>query len=159
MIVVDPITPTTLFIGTSGGENTIYRSQDDGATWQRSQFSTSAGLSEMLDSFVYEIVVDPSDSDYVYAAVGTGEIDSLDRGIYRSQDNGLTFTRVLTDSLGRELGLIVNRRGTVFATANNAYFRSQDHGAHWEQLRQEYEEHAGDFHRRAPGSRPLWRGV
>jgi len=147
LIVVDPITPTTLFVGTSGGENTIYRSEDDGVTWQHSQFSANGvDFSAMLDTLTYEIVVDPSDSRYVYAAVGTGEIESQDRGIYASQDNGLTFRRVLSDSYGLEMGLIANRRGTLFATANKKYYRSWDHGAHWEQIHQDSEAQAGDFY-------------
>jgi photosystem II stability/assembly factor-like uncharacterized protein len=95
-IAIDPSDPRTVWVGTgetwtrnsvSVGDG-IYRSTDAGETW------ANMGLreSERID----RIVVDPSNGNTVYACVpGKLWSDSTDRGLYKTEDAGKTWTLVL----------------------------------------------------------------
>src|SRR3954447_24203973 len=65
--------------GSSSSGLGIYRSTDDGATWQRSTGAPAGVLG-------FEPAVDPTDPDKVYAATGAG--------LLRSTDGGASFTDV-----------------------------------------------------------------
>jgi photosystem II stability/assembly factor-like uncharacterized protein len=72
-VVSDPGTPTTLYAGTQYG---IFKTTDSGATW----VSASAGLPQ--PSFVHAIVVDPGNSQIVYAGASD---------VFKSSDGGATW--------------------------------------------------------------------
>ncbi len=73
-VVVDPVTPTTLYITTPFG---IFRSADDGATWQEA----TRGMKKW---FVERMAIDRKDPSHLYAA---GEDD-----IYASTNRGSLWT-------------------------------------------------------------------
>jgi photosystem II stability/assembly factor-like uncharacterized protein len=95
-IAIDPSNPRTIWVGTgeswtrnsvSIGDG-IYRSIDAGETW------THMGLAE--SERIARIVVDPGNGDVVYACVpGKLWSDSPDRGLYKTEDAGRTWTLVL----------------------------------------------------------------
>ncbi len=93
------ITPDgTLFAGTGetnpgGGSITyggdgIYRSTDDGATWQRVGLTNSGTIGR--------IMVDPDNPDRIWAAVsGNLFVPGGERGVYVSEDGGTTWRQSL----------------------------------------------------------------
>lgn len=95
-ITLDPKTPSVVWVGT--GENNaqrvvaygdgVYRSIDGGATWK------NMGLRE--SEHIGRIVIDPRDPKVIIvAAQGPLSRKGGERGIYRSSDGGMTWTRVL----------------------------------------------------------------
>lgn len=95
-VTVAPSDPNTVYVG--GGEvsvrgnvshgNGIWKSQDAGKTWRH------LGLSD--SHHVPRIRVDPTNPDLVYAAaLGHLYGPNQERGVYRSQDGGETWQRVL----------------------------------------------------------------
>src|SRR5450759_4881984 len=69
----------------------IYKSVDAGETW------TNMGLPD--SERIAKIIIDPSDSNTVYACVpGKLWSDSDDRGVYKTSDGGKSWTKVLKGS-------------------------------------------------------------
>ncbi|MEM1452499.1 MAG: glycosyl hydrolase, partial [Planctomycetota bacterium] len=96
-VTIDPSAPSTVWVGT--GENVsgrhvgfgdgIYRSTDGGASWE----ARGLEASEHIGS----IVVHPDDSDVVWvAAQGPLWSGGGERGVYRTDDGGATWTCVLS---------------------------------------------------------------
>ena len=95
-IAIDPQAHKTIWVGT--GEswtrnsvsigNGIYLSKDAGENW------TNVGLKN--SERITKIIVDPSDSNTVYACVpGKLWSDSNDRGVYQTTDGGKTWNKIL----------------------------------------------------------------
>lgn len=129
----------------SGGVSAgIFRSIDGGASWTR---VTPAGVIHNLSCLAQDTRTGQEDTWYA----GTGEINSsagatnasyLGYGIYKSTDNGLTWTPLTatqTGSLeffdngydGVHRIVVDPRNGNVFATALNSITRSTDGGDNW----------------------------
>jgi len=95
-IAIDPQAPNTIWVGTgeswtrnsvSIGDG-IYRSTDGGENW------TNLGLRD--SERVSKILIDPKDSDTIYACVpGKLWSDSEERGVYRTTDGGKTWNKIL----------------------------------------------------------------
>ncbi len=117
-VLVDPVTPTTLFLGLNGREG-VAKSTDSGATWT----TANKGL---RGHSVQSMAVDPTDGSNLYAG-------AFDGGVYRSTDGGETW------SLGSGLtssfffGIVVDRvsPATVYAAGSGTVYKSTDHGANW----------------------------
>lgn len=134
-MVIDPNNPNVLIAATRDG---MYRTADAGATWTRT-LGTTAGWDGK------EVVMDPSNSKTVYAALGF-PWGNANNGIYKSTDNGVTWT-VLTSglpastSMGRiSLTLSASNPNTLYAgianTINNGssllgIYRTTDGGNNW----------------------------
>ena len=95
-IAVAPSDPNVIYVGSGEGlhrpdlsvGNGIYKSTDAGKTW------THLGLANAQQ--IPALVVDPHDPDRVFAAVlGHPYGPSVDRGIFRSTDGGVTWQKVL----------------------------------------------------------------
>ncbi len=95
-IALDPGNPDVVWVGT--GENVsgrhvawgdgVYRSRDGGESWQ------SVGLRE--SQHIGKILVDPRDGDVVFvAAEGPLWSSGGERGLYKTDDGGVTWTLVL----------------------------------------------------------------
>ncbi|MDD4555086.1 MAG: hypothetical protein PHP04_12865, partial [Bacteroidales bacterium] len=100
-IAIDPNHPDTVWCGTGEANsssfsflgNGIYRSTDAGETWQHMGLTNSA--------YIGRVLVDYANSDRIFvAACGNLFSTNDERGIYRSNDGGQTWDRVLflTDS-------------------------------------------------------------
>jgi photosystem II stability/assembly factor-like uncharacterized protein len=95
-IALDPHHPDTYWVGTgeswmrnsvSLGDG-IYKTTDGGETWSHMGLPNSEHISK--------IIVDPADSDTVYACVpGRLWSDSADRGLYKTTDGGKTWSLIL----------------------------------------------------------------
>jgi photosystem II stability/assembly factor-like uncharacterized protein len=159
-IAIDPSHPKTIWVGTgeswtrnsvSVGDG-IYRSTDDGETWAHMGLASSERIAR--------IVVDPTNGDVVYACVpGKLWSDSAERGLYKTEDAGKTWTLVLK---GQNLstgcsGLAIDprdpkvlfaglwdfrRKGWTFrsggdgpdAPSGSGLFRTSDGGHSWTEL-------------------------
>ncbi|MGB2625992.1 MAG: hypothetical protein WAK20_04345 [Candidatus Acidiferrum sp.] len=152
-IAVAPTNPQVIYVGTGEADmrssistgNGMYRSTDAGKTW------TAIGLSD--SEHIGRILVDPQDANRVYvAALGHAYGPSQERGVYRSNDGGQTWQRILFKDentgaidLAFEPGntrviyaaLWQTRRPpwSIYAASNgpgSGLYRTHDGGEHWE---------------------------
>ncbi len=95
-VVIDPKQPNTIWVGSGEANNQrsvgygdgVYRSDDAGRTWRNVGLKTS--------EHVGRIVIDPRDSNVVFAAAyGPLWTSGGERGLYKTTDGGATWTRVL----------------------------------------------------------------
>ncbi len=95
-VTIDPSHPLTVWVGT--GENNsqrsvgygdgLYKSVDGGRSWKKVGLENSEHIGQ--------IAVDPTNSDVVYvAAQGPLWAKGGDRGLYKTEDGGKTWNRVL----------------------------------------------------------------
>ncbi len=102
-IAVDPVNSSIVYVGTgepNGGHNNfagggVYKSTNAGATWQRVGLENTVSIGRVL--------VNPINPLHVYvAAVGSYFGPNPERGVYRSDNGGATWSRVLyvSDSCG-----------------------------------------------------------
>lgn len=144
-IIVDPRDPNLLMVAAIGhafGANDqrgIFRSADGGATWQKVLYKddkTGGG----------DVVFDPTNSSIVYAALyqvvreAWGfESGGPGSGIYKSADEGLTWTRLhgngLPSGVLGKIGISVGADGQrVYAqieSEKGGLYVSNDAGEHW----------------------------
>ena len=152
-VVVDPTDSNVVWLGTGENSNTrsasygdgVYRSTDAGATWTR------VGLEQ--SEHIQRILIDPRDPDVVYvAAQGPLWAAGGDRGLYKTEDGGRTWNRVLHVSDDTGITDVVfhpddpdvlyaaayQRRRAVGQTIGGGpeagIFRSTDAGATWDRL-------------------------
>ena len=95
-IAFDPVTPTTIYVGT-GDPNIsasfmigdgVYRSTDGGDTWE------NIGWGDL--NIITQIRVDPTNTDRIYAAaMGVPFERDNARGLYRTEDGGQNWEQVL----------------------------------------------------------------
>lgn len=103
-IAVAPSDPKTIYVGTGESDirsdlssgTGIYKSTDAGSTW------THIGLEETRQ--ISRIVVDPRNANVVYVgALGHAYGPNQDRGVYKSEDGGSHWVKVL--DAGPEIGV------------------------------------------------------
>ncbi|NOT02270.1 MAG: glycosyl hydrolase [Phycisphaerales bacterium] len=152
-VTLDPQNPNVVWVG-SGENNSqrsvawgdgVYRSRDGGKNWE------NLGLKE--SEHIGEIVVDPRDSNTVYAAAqGPLWRSGGERGLYKTTDGGATWNRALhiSDDTGvnevhmdpRDPDVLYasayQRRRHVWTLINggpeSAVYKSTDAGATWRKL-------------------------
>jgi photosystem II stability/assembly factor-like uncharacterized protein len=152
-IVFDPVDPNVVYAGTgdlniSGypfiGDG-IYKSEDQGETWE------NTGLTEV--GIVSRMVVHPSNPDIIYAgAMGIPFERTDDRGLYKSTDAGLTWEQVLfiDDDAGvidvvsdpanpdvvyaASWNRIRNNHESMVSGPDAGIWKSTDGGASWNEL-------------------------
>ena len=119
-VTIDPRNPKTVWVGTgeswvrnsvSIGDG-IYKTTNAGETW------TNMGLKE--SERIAKILVDPTDSKTVYVAVpGKLWSDSDERGVYKTTDGGLTWTKILkganASTGSSSISLDTSHPGTIYA--------------------------------------------
>lgn len=95
-IAVSTSNPNTVYVGTGEPDmrdsiaygNGVYKSTDAGKTWKH------LGLENTKQ--IGRIIVDPKNPNTVFvAALGNAYAPNPDRGVYRSQDGGVTWQKVL----------------------------------------------------------------
>lgn len=149
---VDPSNPATIWVGTgeSWVRNTVapgdgvYRSTDEGKTWQHMGLRDSDHIAEVL--------VHPDDSDTVFVcALGHLWAAGGERGVFRTSDGGATWENVLTideatscsdlamtpDGSALYAGMWQVRRYPDFFESGgetSGLYRSTDGGDSWELL-------------------------
>ena len=119
-IAVAPSNPDVIYVGSGEGlhrpdlstGNGMYKSTDAGKTW------THLGLEDGQQ--IPEIAVDPKNPARIFVAVlGHPYGPNKERGIYRSEDGGKTFTNVLyidENTGGDDVAIDPNNTDVIFAT-------------------------------------------
>jgi hypothetical protein len=152
-IAVDPTDPNVVYVGTgeanssgdSYGGAGIFKSVDGGASWSFSGLGASR--------YIARIAVDPGNPQHLYAAaMGNLFTPGGERGVYRSQDGGASWQRVLfvNDSTGAgDVALKPGDASVVYAATwerrrtafyrrawgpGSGVWRSTDYGEHWTRL-------------------------
>ena len=152
-ITIDPNNPHIIWVGTGenvGGRHVgfgdgIYRSQDDGETWENLGLKDSQHISE--------IIVSPDDSNTIWVA-SQGPLWSKggDRGVFKSSDGGKTWSKTLGDDEwtgATDLQIDPRDPDRLYAATwqhhrtvagymgggpNTAIYRSDDGGDNWTEL-------------------------
>lgn len=107
-VAVAPSDPNLVWLGSGEANNSrttyygdgVYKSTDGGRTWK------NMGLAE--SHHIGRIIIHPADPDVVYvAALGHLYSENPDRGLYKTADGGLTWTKVLgVVEGGRAIGCV-----------------------------------------------------
>lgn len=102
-LALDPTDPDIVYCGTGEANSAVdtydgsglYRTSDGGASWEHLGLEATRRIGR--------IAIDPSNPDRIFvAAMGTQFSTNPDRGLYRSEDGGANWTKVLfmNDSTG-----------------------------------------------------------
>jgi photosystem II stability/assembly factor-like uncharacterized protein len=114
-VVIDQNEPNIYYFGSTQGR--IYKSVDAGETWIQ---LTSAG-----NSSIRKILLHPEDSSTMFAC-------GQNAGVYRSQNGGTTWTKVISDNAGFDVEFKPGDLNIMYAVGNN-FFKSTDGGISFEQ--------------------------
>jgi len=152
-VTIAPNDPNVVWVGTGESNNRqssswgdgVYKSTDGGRSWK------NMGLTESRQ--IPRIVVDPVDNDVVYvAALGDLWKAGGERGIYKTTDGGMTWTRVLDagpDAGGTDLVMDPSNNKVLYAATyqrrraswgfngggpNSAIWKTVDGGRSWSKL-------------------------
>ncbi|SPE29675.1 conserved hypothetical protein [Candidatus Sulfopaludibacter sp. SbA6] len=128
-LLIDPLTPTTIYAGTSGG---LFKSIDGGANW------SDAGLHSVVNA----LAIDSLNPNMLYAATTTDDYSPPANfgGLFKSSDAGANWVaiddglEVLIDTGAAITSLTIdpaNPQVLYAGTSGNGIFRSADGGAHW----------------------------
>ncbi len=131
-VAPSPLDVNRIWCGTDDG--LIHLTTDDGKTWTN---VTPPNISAWQKISLIE--AGHFDSNTAYAAVNTMRIDDLRPHIFATHDGGKTWTEIAN---GIPAGQIVNavredpeRKGLLFAAAEEGVYVSFDDGLNWESLR------------------------
>jgi hypothetical protein len=132
VIVIDPANPARIFAAGVGGG--VWFSNNSGSSW-----SPTNDL--MANLAVCSLVMDPNDSNTLYAGTGEGfgNVDAIrGAGIFKSTDGGstwhqLAFTGSNSDFFFVNALAISSDGNTLLAGTNNGIFRSTNSGQNWSQ--------------------------
>jgi photosystem II stability/assembly factor-like uncharacterized protein len=174
-IAVAPSDPTIIYVASGEGlhrpdlsvGNGIYRSSDSGLTW------THLALDDAQQ--IPDLAVDPRNPNRLYAAVlGHPFGPSATRGIYRSEDGGKNWTRVLyvdDDTGGSCIQIDPHDPNVLYAALWNVrsgpwedknvfngtaggLYKSSDGGDHWRKLTQGLPENLSQINVAVAPSKP-----
>jgi photosystem II stability/assembly factor-like uncharacterized protein len=148
-LIVDPKDPNIIIVGAqgdvkSGDQRGIFRTTDGGKNWQRVFYKDE-------HTAVMNVEVAPDDPKILYATSwvlrsgprtpGQANKAQQDAGIYKSTDEGVTWTEIAGKGLPAEswgrVGVAVapgSQGNTVFAIVTQGLFKSEDGGANWVQI-------------------------
>ncbi|MBI3977347.1 MAG: hypothetical protein HY331_04090 [Chloroflexi bacterium] len=121
-LAVSPVNGQVIFAGTRG--QGVFRSADSGATWT----AVNTGLT---NRFVNTLLADRANASVVLA--GTGESAAKGdsgRGVYKSTDGGINWTRHFEGHVARLLAAPGDGR-TIYAAGDPFFSRSTDAGLAW----------------------------
>jgi photosystem II stability/assembly factor-like uncharacterized protein len=126
LLVIDPAQPGALYAATEGnygsprGFRGLFKSTDGGASW--SEIGNGLGELRDLGANMTAIVIDPVDSNILYAGVSGG-------GVFKTSDGGATWSRLnqgLTNLDVRSLAIAPGGGHTLYAGTSNGLFRIVD---------------------------------
>ena len=120
-LIIDPQTPTTLYLGSLKG---IFKSTDGAASW------TNMENGIQLPQAMSALAIDPRSTDVVYGA-------SLGGGVFKryGADSGWTpMNHGLTEPNVRDLAIDSQTPMTLYAGTDAGVFKSVDGAASWTQM-------------------------
>lgn len=122
-----------VFLGTADGH--VFGSADSGAHW-----TLLGRASERLDAVITAIVVDPRDSQVLFASSWTRD-SVAGGGVFRSADGGKTWTEAgLAGQAVRALGMAPSDPNVLVAGTLDGVYRSVDGSKSWERISPEHHE-------------------
>ncbi len=126
-ITMDPADHRHLYLGSVTG--TLFDSHDGGSTWKRVGH-VGSGHNLVLDN----IVVDAAHPGRLL--IGAWSLDSIDGGLFTSDDGGKTWTsnKQLEGHSVRALSQAPSDPKTLVAGAIDGVYRSNDGGATWDKI-------------------------
>ena len=147
------VNPPAIYVGTGelnmSGDSYygvgILRSLDGGGTWNLVSTANSGAISFLGLAFS-KILVDPSSPSTVLAAAGFAcchdGVTNLNQGLYRSTDQGASWTQVAAVNGGGQAinghsftDVIDDGSGNFYASVRfQGIYKSTDHGGSWTQL-------------------------
>jgi photosystem II stability/assembly factor-like uncharacterized protein len=157
-LAVDPLTPTTIYVGTGEANFAnhsryglgVYKSTDNGDSWAVLGASTFSGRC------ISRIVINPTNTSRLYASVthagGFPELAAAKshplangpRGVFRSDDGGQTWTQLLSGLPNQDAtDLAIDQTnpqvlyaaiGRVFGAPENGIYKTTDGGNTWSRL-------------------------
>lgn len=129
IVVEDPNTPTTLYIGTPAGG--IWKSVDNGTNWQ--------ALADKLPQIgVSGIAIDYTNSNTIYIATGDKDAgDSYSIGVMKSTDGGTTWATTglsfaNTYSRAGDISMHPTNNQILLCATSNGLYRTTDAGTTWQ---------------------------
>jgi len=132
-LAADPSRPGRIFLGTVDGH--IFGSGDSGAHW-----TLLGRVSERLDDVITAIVVDPRDSQVVFASAWTQD-PSAGGGVFRSGDGGHSWRPAgLAGQAVRALVMAPSDPNILVAGTLGGVYRSRDASRSWERISPEHHE-------------------
>lgn len=124
----DPSRPNFVYLGTTDGH--IFGSEDGGQHWQLLGLAGDAH-----NAIVTAILIDPRDSDLLFASIWTREKQGEGGGIYRSTDRGRSWQPSgLVGHAVRAFVAAPSDPDTLVAGALDGVFCSRDAGKNWEMI-------------------------
>jgi PKD repeat protein len=129
VIAEDPNNPSIIYVGTPGGG--MWKTLNGGSSW----FPI---FDDMITLGISGIVIDPSNSNVVYAATGDGDGgDTYSIGVVKSMDGGSSWSMTglnwNTTATRRTHRLIMHPTDnqTLYCAASNGLFKTTDGAASW----------------------------
>ena len=122
-LAIDPVTPTTLYVGlnsqSDAPDSGVYKSTDGGATWGPS----NTGLT---DNDVLCLAIDPTTPATLYAAT------FLDK-VFRSTDGGATWVACASSPFGTPNALVIDPAApaTLYDATWTGLYKSTNAGQTW----------------------------
>jgi photosystem II stability/assembly factor-like uncharacterized protein len=117
-LVIDPITPRTIYVGAAGG---MFKSIDAGGSWN----PINNGLTS---TEIGSLAIDPTNPQIIY--VGTS-----DSGMFKSVDAGNTWNPINNGLTDKSIDTIIidptNPQAVYVGTAEGGVFKSADAGGFW----------------------------
>ena len=128
-LVIDPVTPSTLYVDLLGKAAELWKSVDAGATWTLAATSSAGSF----PGSAHELTIDPSAPTTLYVA---GEPTG---GLYRSTDGGQTWTPLPGSGAFQQVAVDPRTSSTIYAVASTPTVPQQlrksiDGGATWTNL-------------------------
>ncbi len=133
-IAVHPRDRNTLLLGTEGG---VFRTTDQGRTWQWQRQGFPALARYGCSAPVACIAFDPQQPEIVFAGVGRPRWGKDGKGmILRSADGGVSWAEVAagqlpTDAIVSDLEVKPDEGRVILAATSRGVFRSADSGTTW----------------------------
>jgi len=124
-IVVDPNTPSTIYIGTGDGDASdnysigVLKSTDSGETWNTTGLTWNTSSTDLIRN----MVMDPNDVNTILLASNIG--------IYRTTNAGVTWSQVQS---GNFYDVEMNPSGpsnTFYAATRDQIYKSSNNGSSW----------------------------
>jgi photosystem II stability/assembly factor-like uncharacterized protein len=132
-LVADPVNARRIYLGTSDGH--IFGSRDAGQAW-----SLLGRVGHRQDTVVTTILVDPRDSEVLYAAAWTQD-PLAGGGVFRSEDGGRTWEPAgLEGQAVRALAQAPSAPDILVAGTLDGVYRSRDSGQKWQRISPENHE-------------------
>jgi len=124
-LVADPLQPNLLYLGTPDGY--VFGSPDAGKRWQ--------ALGRVAHGVITAIVMSPQNSETLFSAVWTGEVNGEGGGVFVSHDGGKTWqSSGLAGHAVRALVPAPSDPNILIAGTLDGVFRSNDLGKNWERI-------------------------